>query len=247
MIMSVQKIIHFKSDGYRLTGTLHLPDAGPSPLVIGCHGLLADRKSPKQIALADTLNRNGIAYLRFDHRGCGESEGTFNGADLLPGRCRDLESAILAMQVHPSVSLVLGLFGSSFGGTVVIVTAAERKVPALVTYAAPVNSQSITDSAAADIKTRNISYLDRLSHFEFDIRTQLNALHDILVVHGQNDEVVPLDHAHQIFRSASHPKELLVLPGGDHRMSALHHQAAFADACTSWFKDRAPGANHMPA
>ncbi|MBR9980379.1 MAG: damage-inducible protein CinA, partial [Desulfatitalea sp.] len=60
------------SDGHRLTGTLHLPDVERPPVVIGCHGLLADRRSPKQIALASALGRLGIAYLRFDHRGCGD-------------------------------------------------------------------------------------------------------------------------------------------------------------------------------
>jgi alpha-beta hydrolase superfamily lysophospholipase len=70
--------VAFKSDEYTLMGSLHLPGDKPAPFVIGCHGLIADRRSPKQVGLAHACCRQGIGYFRFDHRGCGESQGEFN-------------------------------------------------------------------------------------------------------------------------------------------------------------------------
>lgn len=44
----VTKDIKFSCDGLTLTGTLHLPQPKNPPLVIGCHGLFADRNSPSK-------------------------------------------------------------------------------------------------------------------------------------------------------------------------------------------------------
>ena len=73
-----QKIITFDVDGLKLSGILHLPEQSPVALIVGVHGLMADKNSPKQIALAKRVTSIKMAYFRFDHRGCGDSEGVFN-------------------------------------------------------------------------------------------------------------------------------------------------------------------------
>lgn len=234
--MPNQQTIHFQSDGDRLIGDLHLPDTGRCPVVIGCHGLLANRQSPKQIALAEALNRLGIAYLRFDHRGCGDSQGAWNSRTLLADRCRDLYHAIQAMQSHSAIDGLAGLFGSSFGGTVVMAFAAYSPVPRLITYAAPITSRTVHQQAAADqIQAHNALSDNELEALAFDIRPQLVLLSSILVLHSENDEIVPCDHAHQIFAAAREPKKLILFSGGDHRLSDPARQAQFIEACTAWF------------
>jgi alpha-beta hydrolase superfamily lysophospholipase len=74
--------ITFTSDGFLLKGMLHLPETSLPPVVIGSHGLLSNSYSPKQIALARECNAHGIAYFRFDHRGCGQSDGVFNESSM---------------------------------------------------------------------------------------------------------------------------------------------------------------------
>lgn len=233
--MSRQETIPFQADGVRLTGTLHLPNRSHPDVVIGCHGLLADRRSPKQIALADTLNRMGMAYFRFDHRGCGESQGRFEPEALLASRCRDLYHAIALMQTHPGVGAVVGLFGSSFGGTVVLSTAADCRVPALATYAAPVHSHAVTKAAGKQIRAHNALSGHDLTTFAFDIRSRLGALQNILIMHGQSDQIVPPEHARLIYTAARAPKKIIFFDNCDHRMSSADHQRRFLDACASWF------------
>ncbi len=235
--MPTQQTIRFTSDGYQLVGDLHLPDKNRCPVVIGCHGLLANRQSPKQIALAEALNRMSIAYLRFDHRGCGESQGAWNSRTLLTDRCRDLYHAIQAMQSHSAIGGLAGLFGSSFGGTIVMAVAADHPVPRLVTYASPITSRTVHQQAAADqIQAHNALSTNELEALAFDIRPQLPLLKNILVLHSENDEIVPCDHARQIFAAARDPKKLIIFSGGDHRLSDPDCQAQFIEACTAWFR-----------
>lgn len=234
--MPTRQTIHFMSDGFRLTGTLHLPDTPSPPVVIGCHGLLADRQSPKQIALGEALNQIDIAYLRFDHRGCGDSQGTLSSDGLLQSRCRDLYHAMQTMQTHIAVGPLAGLFGSSFGGTVVMAAAAEHPVPCIITYAAPINSHAIERAAARRIHGPQQSALKQIENLTFDIGPRLGALRNILVIHGENDEIVPVSHARRIYDLAAEPKHLIIQKAGDHRMGAPHHQRQFPLDCIDWFR-----------
>jgi hypothetical protein len=72
---SICKKISFLSDNFLLRGILHIPAVEKGPVIIGSHGLLSSGNSPKQIALARRCNDFGIAFFRFDHRGCGKSKG----------------------------------------------------------------------------------------------------------------------------------------------------------------------------
>lgn len=84
---------NFIVDNLTLQGWLHVPNNFRPSLVIGSHGLLSSGNSSKQIALAKALNAQGIAYVRFDHRGVGLSQGNFENETTLPNRTRDLLAA----------------------------------------------------------------------------------------------------------------------------------------------------------
>jgi uncharacterized protein len=231
-----QRNIFFDAHGYQLAGTLHLPDSSKPPIVIGCHGLFANRNSPKQVSLAQACNAQGIAYLRFDHRGCGQSQGVFHEVTSLPSRCDDLHQAIAAMQRHPEVGELAALFGSSFGGTVVLAYAARHHVPAIITYAAPTNSTAIRHANIRDDQGNSPHPSLLTDALAFDIVPGLESVSNILVTHSQNDETVPVDHAHQIHANVAPPKELKIFPGGDHRMSNAQHQQQFETLFIHWLK-----------
>jgi len=225
MKSTLEQDIHticFKSDQYVLKGTLHTPDIERPPIVIGCHGLLADRSSPKQKALAIACVNRGIAYFRFDHRGCGESQGEFESVTTLDARCRDLSNAIRLLRGKKGFKGDIGLFGSSMGGTVCLSMAAVEGITCLATFAAPLHSR--LPRSAGD------------SHLPvFDIRKQAEGIENIHIFHGYGDDTVPLSHSKALYSEASHPKKLTVFPGGDHRMSNPSHQDQFIKGCLNWF------------
>jgi alpha/beta superfamily hydrolase len=232
--MPTEQTISFNVDGYQLAGTLHLPDTTKPAVVIGCHGLLADRNSPKQISLASACNQKGMAYFRFDHRGCGDSQGEFSKVTTLAARRQDLYHAVQTMQHQSEVGPLAALFGSSFGGTVVLAYAAIHPSPTLITYAAPINSAEIQRAKIRDNNGQSPPADLLPEALAFDIAPDIHNVDNILVAHSRNDETVPVEHAHQIYKMVKNPKDLLIFEGGDHRMSDSAHQKEFESKFIQW-------------
>lgn len=230
------KEISFHSDGLILKGTLHLPAIDHPPVVIGSHGLYSNQDSPKQIALARACIALGIAYFRFDHRGCGRSQGDFEQVSSLVARCRDLKKAVAAIKSRNEIGHCCGLFGSSMGGAVCLRVAAQLKVNTIVTFAAPLRSR-IGDGKLKQSKEPEALgiFLDAEKR-DFDISEHLSQVSNILIIHGEKDETVPLFHAEEIHRLAGEPKKLIVQQNGDHRMSGKKHQIGFIDKASLWLK-----------
>jgi alpha-beta hydrolase superfamily lysophospholipase len=216
--------IRFDSDGYTLSGTLHLPKGvSTAPVVIGCHGLLSDSSSPKQIALANQCNAVGIGYFRFDHRGCGKSMGNFRNVTSLQGRGNDLYSAIQTLTSLGVNQQRIGLFGSSLGGSVCLDYASRHAISVLAIFAAPIKIETMATDLLAIPLT-------------FDLSGNLKAVMNIHIFHGESDNTVPLWHAQSIYQQVAFPKKLTIFENGDHRMSDPAHQAKFMDSAVEWFQ-----------
>lgn len=226
--------LSFRADGFNLRGTLHLPEAPRPPLVIGCHGLLSDRRSPKQIALAEACSRLGLAFFRFDHRGCGESEGRLEDVTSLESRSSDLLHAIEYLGLRTDLGKRIGIFGSSMGGAVGLRVASRRNIAALVVFAAPVRSRPLKAAARAPEGAPETGRMAAVLREEFDLGSDLAGVRNILVFHGEADGVVPISHAYEIFRCAAEPKRLITLKNGDHLMSDPRHQAEFISEASLW-------------
>ena len=231
-----QKNITFTSNGLSLRGILHHPDIPLPPVVIGSHGLLSSSNSPKQIALAEACNALGIAFFRFDHRGCGKSEGVFKEVTSLEARCNDLISAIKTIQLRKDTGEQTGLFGSSMGGAVCISAAADFDIDSWVTFASPVRTASITESQSKSDDTDSMDSTFDKKAFQWDISSRLENLHHILIVHGDSDKLVPLSNAHEIYEKAGNPKKMIIQKNGDHRMSDKRHQKDFVLKAALWFQ-----------
>ena len=236
MIKSTKKTkveeILFSSEAYMLKGYLHLPPASHPPFVIGCHGLYSDKNSPKQIELANHCNQNNIAYFRFDHRGCGENSAPLEMVTSLAARCMDLKAAAVLMKTRNDLGVQMGFFGSSMGGTVCLAVARDMDAGAVVTWAAPARSNDLVPHQANRTHDTDIPF----ERNPFDITRQLAGLRNTLVLHGDADEIVPLSHAHEIHQRLKVPKELVVLPHSDHRMSNPTDQKKFIHLVCDWFK-----------
>ena len=231
-----QKNITFSSGGYLLKGVLHMPNILRPTVVIGSHGLLSSSDSPKQIALAQQCNKVGLAFFRFDHRGAGQSEGNFYEVTTLQSRCEDLSSAVMLMQERDDTGNSIGLFGSSMGGAACLCTAREFNIGAMVIFAAPVRSVPIVDAAASsdEISLEDLQFYKK--NLNFDLSDCLDGLRNILIFHGDADEIVPPSDAEEIFLKASKPKKLIMQKGGDHPMNDPAHQAEFIKESAAWFR-----------
>ncbi len=160
------------------------------------------------------------------------SEGEFDRVTSLEGRCRDLIAAAAAITSRIDSGDRLGLFGSSMGGTVCLSTAARLAADAVVTCAAPIRS-NLTGNPSE--MPREEIVFDAAKR-QFDITEGLSYISNILIFHGDADEVVPVSHAGKIYKLARKPKRLIIQKQGDHPMSNIEHQKTFVREASQWFK-----------
>jgi fermentation-respiration switch protein FrsA (DUF1100 family) len=130
----------------------------------------------------------------------------------------------------------LGLFGSSLGGSTCLAGAPVLSPARMVTLAAPLESRSLQTAAHRD-SSDDRPTIFQAEHFQFDLTDKLDGIHDLLIIHGEADDVVPVAHARRIFAAVGEPKELIINPRGDHRVSDPAHQQHFIAASRRWFQN----------
>ena len=227
--------VSFQSEGLTISAVLHLPaNANPS-CIIASHGLLSSKDSDKFVALGERFSREGMALLRFDFRGCGESEGTLEQSTVT-ARISDLDSAIQFVWSHPDLKNRIGLLGSSLGGYVSLIKAATAKeVSAVVTWAAPFHLDGIDSKKDAEgMPSLGKAFMkDRKKHRLLPLLPRVS---NCLVIHGEADELVPVDQAWEIFHHLGPNKEIHIIEGGDHRLTDPGHRQRATDLSVAWFK-----------
>src|SRR5712691_8747999 len=96
--------VSFQSDGLKLAGALHVPDGGARrrPAFLVLHGFGSNKDSGGSVATATMLAELGYAALRFDMRGCGESEGP-RGRVICLEQVEDTRHALTYLATRPEV------------------------------------------------------------------------------------------------------------------------------------------------
>ena len=236
------KNIDFMVEGCILKGVLHLPETNAPPLVIGSHGLEGSKTSAKQMVLSRLLPANGVAFFRFDHRGCGDSQGNFLTDTSLEKRTQDYIEAVRHVMDLNLTSKRLGLFGSSMGGATCI-NAWESldklgiNICGGVLCSAPVQSitiENIPVHANGNRPALPLSFFEK--NLLFNLLDKTVALHHVLIFHGDADEVVPVGNAHDIYTHMQSPKKKVIHTKGDHQMTSKSDQADFARQAMDWFR-----------
>ncbi len=223
----MEERISFESRGFRLFGNLHLPHPG-APCVIFAHGLESSKDGRKWRSFAPRFAERGFGYLRFNFRGCGEgeerSEGELIRSDL-SARSEDLLAALDYVSSRGAGEI--GILGSSFGGMAALVAASGDPRPkALVLLATPLKLRGlrVPPSFVQDVESRDLPALAS--------KISIPAL----VIHGEEDELVPVEDARILYERLSGPKELRIIPGADHVFSDPSHLEEVLSLSLSWFE-----------
>ena len=139
--------------GKCLRGMIHRPHPvlRRAPGVIFFHGFTGDRMESHWmfVKCARALAKAGVASLRFDFSGSGESEGEFRDATL-HGEVSDARAAVDYFQSSQGINPErLGLVGLSLGGAIAAVVAPQAGAQALVLWAAlahPTHLRALAES-----------------------------------------------------------------------------------------------------
>jgi dipeptidyl aminopeptidase/acylaminoacyl peptidase len=227
-------MVSFQNEGQKISGILHLPDVWSRACVIASHGLLSSKDSEKYIALGERLSQEGFSMLRFDFRGIGESEGRLED-DTVTRRVADLGSAVDFAKSRPGLGNRIGLVGSSLGGYVSLINASMNKeIRAVVIWATPFHLDDLGKREKEEYPLPGEAFFKDLPKHR--LLPLLSRVSNCMVIHGQEDESVPVDQAWEIFHSLGAPKEIHIIEGGDHRLTDPKHRQHAMDLTVEWFK-----------
>lgn len=181
--------VTFTSGDLALEGLLHLPAASPAPALAVCHPhplYGGDMRNNVVVALCRAAVACGVATLRFNFRGTGASEGSFDNGR---GERDDLRAARDYLRGLPEVEAIrVGAAGYSFGASVAL-AAAGPDVAAIIAVSTPTISP---------------------------LPTGLRTGCPVLLISGDRDEYSDPERLASIAEAIGPHAELEVLPGVDH-------------------------------
>jgi dipeptidyl aminopeptidase/acylaminoacyl peptidase len=247
------KEIRLKADGLKLAGELHIPSSDKvHPTLCICHGIPAappDATDKGYALLAQHFCLAGFVTLIFNFRGTDKSEGNL---DLL-GWTRDLRAALDFLynleEVDKSRFCLLGFSGGA--AVSVYVAAHDPRVSLVVTCACPADFRSLLqrETPLDTIQRfrqigaiRDNDFPPSLEEWQGGFRTvspikwiEKISPRPLLLVHGDADELIPLEHAHRLYQKAKEPKELKIIHGAKHKMRL---EKAAMNFVLDWLKAR---------
>ena len=149
--MASKKIKFKNEEGFELAARLELPEVDPPKgYALFAHCFTCNKNLTAVRNIGRALTSNGIAVLRFDFTGLGESEGDFENTNF----SSNVEDLIAAAEYLKSNYEAPGiLIGHSLGGAAVIFAANRMgHVRAVVTIGAPSNPKHVSHLLKSGIK-----------------------------------------------------------------------------------------------
>jgi uncharacterized OsmC-like protein/alpha/beta superfamily hydrolase len=231
--MRSERLKFINSKGQTLAARLDRPDTGkPLAYALFAHCFTCSMNLKAVTNINRALSAAGIAVLRFDFTGLGESEGDFADTAFSSNVDDLLAATQFLVDKYEAPKL---LIGHSLGGTAVL--RAARRVPsavAVATIGSPLQPSHVVHQLG-DIQTIETEgealvqlagrpfrvkkeFLDDLR--QHDLRQDLAGLRKALIVfHSPADSTVGIDNAQEIFLAAKHPKSFISLDQADHLLS----------------------------
>jgi len=234
--------------GARLAGLLESPPSAPLAYALFAHCFTCSKDVAAASRISRALAARGIATVRFDFTGLGNSEGDFANTDF-SSNVQDLLAAVAHLRETREAPKLL--VGHSLGGAAVLAAAADvAEATAVVTIGAPADPAHVAHLFDAERETieREGEARVTLAGRSFTIRRQflddvrgqrlgarIRAMRKaLLVFHSPGDEIVGVDNAAAIFEAALHPKSFVSLDRADHLLSRAADSEYVAATIAAW-------------
>ncbi|AET58030.1 alpha/beta fold family hydrolase [Paenibacillus terrae HPL-003] len=244
--MSLQ-YIETSVHGLTLRGTAHIPETlkgGKYPTVIMFHGFGANRIEYfySFVQISRLLEKHGIAAVRFDFGGHGESEGDFYDVTI-SGEVEEGKAIVnYVRQLEFVDSSRVSLMGMSLGSVVASIVAGDlsKDIHSLCMWSP---AATVTDEInnKKTIQGQSISSMDQQGYFDFnslrlgpgfiedvaslDIYTRASSFKgNVAIIHGDQDFIAPIQYAYQYEQAYSQPISIQIIEGADHSWGNVPHR-----------------------
>src|SRR5688572_25440460 len=230
------------AQGERLDFTYHHGRENSRQIVLIGHGVTGNKDRPFVLALAEGLSKAGISAIRFSFSGNGTSQGKFSESTVTK-EVADLGSVIDAFKDRE-----IAYVGHSMGGAVGVLRAAnDARIRALVSLAGMVHTKVFAEREFGMVKPGegfmwddtncplSQAYMDDMAGIGSVVNEAPKIKVPWLLIHGVEDDVVPIQDSLDIFAGANEPKQLIKLPGANH-VFAGDHTAPMVSEVTKWVK-----------
>ena len=235
--------------GEQLDYTFHEGEKGSKNIVVLGHGVTGNKDRPFVVALGEGLAAAGIPALRFSFSGNGTSEGNFTDSTI--SKEVDDLGAVLDHLNEYTVCYV----GHSMGGAVGVLRASEdKRIQLLVSLAGMVHTKAFAQREFGDVTPDEGFMWDEpdcpLSQAYMDDLTQINTVVDLspqitipwLLVHGDEDDIVPIKDSHDILAKANSQAQLITLEGANHVFSD-EYTPVMVEKVIAWIKTQPASLN----
>jgi len=218
----------FRSQGQKLIGAVWIPaeTTRPPPGILLLHGFPG--VAPIMNDLASSLCQAGFEPMIFHYRGCWGSGGRYSFLGALTDARKALNVLIRRKEVDGENIAVVG---HSFGGLVAIHTATKSDNVKAVVALCPVSSltKHLMSPHRKVILRRGLPFVSglamkkALSEWEtlserydpIDYVDQISP-RPFLLIHGDRDDIIPIECSTELLARAQEPKEMTVINGADH-------------------------------
>lgn len=209
--------------GEKLDYAVHLGNANSKHIVVLGHGVTGNKDRPFLVALAEGLENAGINALRFSFAGNGDSDGRFEDA-VITKEVDDLGCVMDALEDY-----TVCYAGHSMGGAVGVLRAStDGRIKYLISLAGMVDTKGFAQREFGEVTPDDgymwddpncplsSAYMNDLTALDTVVNRATQIAVPWLLVHGTEDDVVPIEDSRAIFEKANEPKNLVELPGADH-------------------------------
>lgn len=251
----MQKAVELEVNNYTLRGMIHQPKGeGPFPTVILYHGFTGTKLEPHNIfrKMSQALVSEGIASVRFDFGGHGESDGDFETMTLT----REVAEAHAIREFTLKMPFVdrqrLGLLGLSLGGAVASIVAGDvpETIRALSLWAPAgmlphVLNQLLEQSGRPnghgqiDIWGNLLGPQAGEDAAKWDVYQRAKPYSGpVMLIHGEADPTVPLEASLRYQTIYGKQAELVIVPEGDHTFNRVEWEQQVIGKTLAFFRDR---------
>ena len=230
------------SQGERLDIAFHQGTHLGAMVVLG-HGVTGNKDRPLLIEIAKGLAKKGWPCIRFSFSGNGDSEGKFEDSNITK-EVDDLWSILKTVPQEKRIAYI----GHSMGAAVGVKKASRGMlIQCLISLAGMVNTAGFVEREFGDVVTgKGFMWDDKncpLSEsYVNDLKEIGSLLPDAariecpwLLIHGTDDDVVPIEDSRQAFEAARCEKKLIEIPGAGHSFDAESY-GAIVDRIDLWLK-----------